>query len=213
MRNLVIAGAGGFGRELAAYARVAGFEVVGFLDDDPDALQRLDGADREAGIVSSVDGYSPRDGELVAVGVGHPRTRLKLASTLRDRGASLGTVIHPTALVAPTASLGEGVVLAPFTCVGPAAQVGAVAMLNYYSSVGHDGEVGAGCVLAPYAAATGFTVLEEAAFLSSHAVVTPGKRVGAGARVSAGAVVFHDIPPGSLAAGNPARARLVPEDL
>jgi len=38
MTRLIIAAAGGFGRELAAYARDAGFDVAGFLDDDGAAL-------------------------------------------------------------------------------------------------------------------------------------------------------------------------------
>jgi acetyltransferase-like isoleucine patch superfamily enzyme len=66
-------------------------------------------------------------------------------------------------------------------------------------------------VLASYSVATGHSTLEDEVFLASHAVVTPSRRVGAGSRVSAGAVVFNDVPPGCLAAGNPARSLPVPE--
>jgi acyl-[acyl carrier protein]--UDP-N-acetylglucosamine O-acyltransferase len=119
--------------------------------------------------------------------------------------------VHPTAIVAPSAHLGEGVAIAPFVCVGPSAQVGDLTMLNYYTSVAHDAKVGRCCVLAPYATALGYTTLEDEVFLASHAVITPSTRVGARARVSASAVVFHDVPADHLAFGNPARARPVPE--
>jgi len=209
--RLIIAGAGGFGRELAAYARDAGFQVAGFLDDDQGAAAALRGPDREAGVLGPLSSYVPRDGELVAVGVGHPSTRARLGQALLARGARLATVVHPTAWVAPTAELGAGVALAPFACVGPGVRVGELVMLNTYASLGHDAVVGRACVLASYAVATGHATLDDEAFLATHAVVTPGRRVGARARVSAGAVVFHDVPAGWLAAGNPARARAIPE--
>lgn len=212
MTRLIVAAAGGFGRELAAYARDAGFEVCGFLDDDEATAESLEGADRDVGLLGPIGSYVPRDDELVAVGIGHPATRLRVAATLTGLGARLATVVHPTAWVAPSASLGSGVALAPFACVGPGVTVGDLAMLNTYASLGHDAVVGRGCVLASYSVATGYSVLEDGVFIASHAVVTPGQRVGAGARVSAGAVVFHDVPAGWLAGGNPARARPIPED-
>jgi sugar O-acyltransferase (sialic acid O-acetyltransferase NeuD family) len=211
MTPLVIAGAGGFGRELAAYARDAGFDVAGFLDDDESVKASLSGPDRDAGLRGPIRSYAPQPGETVAIGIGHVATRLRVAEALLERGAQLTNVVHPTAWVAPSASLGEGVALAPFVCVGPDVRVGDLTMLNMYASLGHDTVVGRCCVLAPYSFAAGYSTLEDEAFLASHAVVTPGKRIGARARISAGAVVFHDIPPGWLAAGSPARARPVPE--
>jgi acetyltransferase-like isoleucine patch superfamily enzyme len=39
-----------------------------------------------------------------------------------------------------------------------------------------------------------------------------GYRVGRGARVAAASVVYGDVPAGSLALGNPAKARQMPEE-
>jgi maltose O-acetyltransferase len=47
--------------------------------------------------------------------------------------------------------------------------------------------------------------IEEGVWLAHGAVVCPGVRVGARSIVAAGAVVTRDIPPDSIAAGNPAR--------
>jgi sugar O-acyltransferase (sialic acid O-acetyltransferase NeuD family) len=210
-RRLIIAGAGGFGRELAAYARDAGFVVAGFLDDDDGSVASLDGADRDAGVIETIDGYVPREDDEVAVGIGHIATRLRVAERLIDRGARLASVVHPSAWIAPTASLGVGIAVAPYACVGPGVTVGDLSLINTYASLGHDAVLGRCCVLASYSVATGHSVLEDEVFLATHAVVIPGQKIGAQARVSAGAVVFHDVPSGCLAAGNPARARPVPE--
>jgi maltose O-acetyltransferase len=47
-------------------------------------------------------------------------------------------------------------------------------------------------------------VVEDGAWIGLNALVLPGVRIGAGAIVSAGAVVTADVPPDTLVAGNPA---------
>jgi sugar O-acyltransferase (sialic acid O-acetyltransferase NeuD family) len=207
MTRLVVAVAGGFGREVAAYARDAGFDVVAFLHDLEAHPGSLEGVELGAEVRGPAESYEPGDDEVVAIGLGESVPRGELADLLLARGARLATIVHPTAWVAPTATLGAGVVLAPFACVGPGTRIGDLSILNTYASAGHDSVLGRGCVLAPYAVTNGWVTLEDQVFLATHAVVTPRRRVGARSSVSAGSVVFQDVPSGSLAAGNPARAR------
>lgn len=49
------------------------------------------------------------------------------------------------------------------------------------------------------------TVVEDGASIGSGAVVLGGIRIGAGALIGAGAVVTHDVEPGLVVAGVPAR--------
>ena len=207
MSRLIVAVAGGFGREVAAYARDAGLDVAGFLHDLEAHPGSLDGIDLGADVLGAAEAYHPRQDELLAIGLGDVRPRRELADLLIDRGARLATIVHPTAWVAPTATLGAGVVVAPFAFVGPGARIGDLSVLNTYASVGHDCVVGRCCVLAPYAVTNGWVTLEDEVFLATHAVVTPRRRVGSRSAVSAGSVAFRDVEPNSLATGNPARAR------
>jgi UDP-2-acetamido-3-amino-2,3-dideoxy-glucuronate N-acetyltransferase len=50
------------------------------------------------------------------------------------------------------------------------------------------------------------TLIERGASLGSGAIVLGGVTIGSGALVGAGAVVTHDVPPGEVVAGSPARA-------
>ena len=204
MTRVIVAVAGGFGRELAVYAREAGFEVAGFLHDLRAHPGSLDGFDLGADVLGPAESYEPREDELVAIGLGDVAPRRELSELLLARGARLATIVHPTAWVAPTAVLGEGVVVAPFACVGPGSRVGDLTVLNTYACVGHDGIIGRCCVLAPFAVTNGWVTLEDEVFLATHAVVTPRHRVGAGSAVSAGSVVFHDVVAGSVMRGLPA---------
>jgi maltose O-acetyltransferase len=48
-------------------------------------------------------------------------------------------------------------------------------------------------------------VIEDDVWLSANVIVLPGRRIGRGSVIGAGAVVASDIPPYAVAAGNPAR--------
>ena len=47
--------------------------------------------------------------------------------------------------------------------------------------------------------------IEDDVWIGIGAIILKGTRVGKGARVAAGSVVTHDVPPGGVVAGNPAR--------
>jgi len=51
----------------------------------------------------------------------------------------------------------------------------------------------------------GMIDIGEKCFLGDSVIVLPGVKIGANSIIGAGAVVTHDIPEGSVAAGNPAR--------
>lgn len=48
-------------------------------------------------------------------------------------------------------------------------------------------------------------VIEDDVWLGAHTIVTRGVRIGRGAVIGANSVVTHDVPPGTVAAGSPAR--------
>jgi sugar O-acyltransferase (sialic acid O-acetyltransferase NeuD family) len=211
MSRIIIVGAGGFGREVALYLRESypDTPIHGFLDDNPHAL---DGHDTSVPLVGKVKGWRPGQDDLVVLGVGTPGARRDLATRLSGLNAQFLTLIHPRALVAPNAVLGNGVIVGPFAYVSPEARLGDHVVLNVYASAGHDTSVGAFCVLSPYVTLHGNSIVEDEVFLGSHSIVTREKRVGARARIGASSVVYTDVPSGRLALGNPARIVPLPPE-
>jgi len=205
--DLIVVTAGGLGREVEAYARDAGWNVLGFLHDEHRYPGSLDGLGLEGRVIGPVEGHEVRADAQYAIGLGDIAPRRQVAERLLAGGARLATVVHPSAWVADSADVGLGVLIAPFCFVGPHARIGDLSLLNTYASVGHDSTVGRCCALAPYAVTNGRVVLEDEVFLATHVTVTPRRRVGRNSSVSAGSVVLRDVPPRSLAAGNPARSR------
>lgn len=70
--------------------------------------------------------------------------------------------------------------------------------------VGHDAQIGDDCELAPGTVIGGHVVLEDRVRCGIGVLVLPFKRIGAGARLGAGAVVTKDVPAGETWVGNPA---------
>ena len=211
MDRVIVVGAGGFGREVMLYVRDSkdldvSFEVGGYLDDNPAALDGLNDSDR---VISSIESFRPEPNDRLIIGVGDPALRRQLTVSLSQRGARFCNVLHPLSWVAPTAELGEGCILGPFTFVGPGARLGNHVVLNCYASVGHDAHVEQFTVLSPYAVVNGAVSLGEEVFLGTHATVVAGKSVGAHSKLSAGSVALRSVPEGSLVAGNPGKSRVM----
>jgi sugar O-acyltransferase (sialic acid O-acetyltransferase NeuD family) len=207
--SVVIVGAGGFGREVLQWLRDAAaagsaLRVRGFLDDTAPDLFAF-GLD--VPVLGPIDAEVLEDGDRCILAIGDPVVRRTLADRLEAAGVRFATLVHPSAVVAPSARLGAGVVICPFGFIGPDAAVGAHALLNVRASVGHDARIGRAAVLSPHACVGGAAEVADGAMLGSAAVVLPRQRVGEGARVAAGAVVHSAVPAGVLALGNPASWR------
>ena len=207
-RRVVIVGAGGFGREAWRWAHdawgTAGPVLAGFLDANPDTGAGL------APILGDPATFIPSadDGFLLAIGIA--RIRRSVAEGLASRGGRFVTLVHPTAVIAPTAVLGEGTIVCPQAIVSDAAVTGRCVLVNYHASLAHDASAGDYAVLSPYAALAGNAHAGADVFLGMHASVGPGRRLGDRCKVSANSSALADAPPDSLIYGVPGRiGRLV----
>lgn len=208
-KRLLIVGAGGFGREVLAWAEdVANaadrppWSDVAFLDGDPNAL---DGYRVDNQIVGDPDTHAPSGDEVFACAIGDPAAKLRVCRSLRDRGARFTTLVHPTAMVGPRCRLGEGVVLCPQATLTVDVTLGDFVALNARAGVGHDAVLGDGCTVSAYCDITGRCRLGEGVFLGSHAAMLPGSTAGEYARVAAGSVVYRRVAPHATVSGAPAK--------
>ena len=204
MLDLIIIGAGGFGCELHAllwdvFASDT-HRFKGFLADQTNPR-----ATRLGPILASPDAYQPTATDRFLLAIGDIEARRRTSQSLAQRGGQFASYTHPTAMIARTATIGQGAVIYPYATVSNEAQLDDHVHLNYYASVGHDAKVGRYCLLAPYATLNGFCVLEEDVYVSTHATVVVGQRVGARSKISANSAVMRDVPTDSMVFGVPGR--------
>ena len=207
MYDIIIIGAGGFGREVYLWTKDSfpkdQYTIKGFLDDNP---RILDNYDIDISIIGNLDNYEIKNQDRFLFAVGDIDIKKSLIVRLKRRGAKFLTLIHPGAIVANTAKIGEGAIICPFCLVSDNVLLEDFVMMNVYSSCGHDVKVGSYSILSPYATLNGFVILEDEVFLGTHATVIPYKKVGYKSKISANSVAMRDVPPNKMVFGVPGKA-------
>jgi maltose O-acetyltransferase len=98
---------------------------------------------------------------------------------------------------------------------GASVEIGAHVVFNYGLSIeaSHSIRIGEGCMFGSFVRISdknclreGPVVLKDKVWVAHGAIIEPGVTIGEGSVVSAGAVVTEDVPPNSMAIGNPARS-------
>ena len=211
MTALVILGAGGHARVVAETASAqGGFSKIAFLDDHAHKQEDQ----------STVLGW-PLLGPLnrvlepaileaypaALVGIGDAAKRLFWLEKLSVCGYELQPLIHPTAWVAPSASLGNGTVVFAHAAIQTNAAIGTGSILNTGCSVDHDVHLADGVHICPGARLAGGVHVGSRSWIGIGACVIQQVRIGADVTVGAGAAVVQDLQDGITAVGVPAVSR------
>jgi sugar O-acyltransferase (sialic acid O-acetyltransferase NeuD family) len=205
---LVLIGGGGHALVVADAARLAGFEVVGFLDDDPHAaLGRLGESAGAAMRIGSLADLTRIADRSWIMGVGELGFRQQLLTRLAtaDLGPAV-TVVHPSATVSPTAHIGPGVYVGPRAIVHTRVRVADHAIINSGAIVEHECIIEPNAHIAPGAVLGGGVRIGSGTLVGLGSRVLPRLSVGSGAVVGAGAVVVRSIGDHGRVVGVPARA-------
>ncbi len=210
--RVVILGAGGHGRVVAESARLAGFEVMGFIDGDPALL-----GTRPLGIpvLGQTAEQVSRQIEYAGVllGVGRNAIRLQLLRRFIADGYQLPVVVHPHGWVSPSATVLAGSVVMANATVQTNCRIGAGVIINTNASVDHDGVIGDGVHVSPGAHLAGGVTVGEGSHIGIGASIIEGRRIGSGCMIAAGAVVIRDVADGERVAGVPAHVMPIRKSL
>jgi sugar O-acyltransferase (sialic acid O-acetyltransferase NeuD family) len=207
MNRLIIVGAGGFGREVLAWAldipsNKRDWDVFGFLDDDPSALERFS---VPYPVLGSTFGYHPKPDDRFVCAIGTPNIKLRICDELENRGARFITLIHPSAIIGTRCEIGLGTVVCPGVILTSDVKIGKHVLLNLHVTVGHDATIEDGSILSPHVDITGFAKIGRGVILGAHAVVLPKAKVDNDAIVGAGSVVLKRVKSGTTVMGVPAK--------
>jgi sugar O-acyltransferase (sialic acid O-acetyltransferase NeuD family) len=201
---IVILGAGGHGRALAALLRdLPRYRIVGVVDATASVTPPAGVA--LLGTEAALPGLRGQGVALACIAIGDNAQRLAAAARLLALDFDLPALLHPSTIRAADSLAEEGAVAMPRSVLGAGARLGRLAILNTGAILEHDSVLEEGAHAGPGAVLPGGVRVGPRALVGAGATCRPQVRIGADAVIGIGAAVLEDVPDGATCGGVPAR--------
>jgi len=207
LNELVIIGAGGFGRETAALVEAINaaspcWQLLGFLDDD---TSLHDSQILGYPVLGTTERMKDQSIPYFTVAIGSPANRREIAQRVEQVGGEPATLVHPSVEIHHSTTLGSGSILCAGCQLTVDIQICAYSICNLNCTIGHDTYIQEFATIHPGVHVSGNSTIGTEAELGTGSVVLPGRSVGDRSIVGAGAVVNRNVPSDCTAVGVPAQ--------
>jgi sugar O-acyltransferase (sialic acid O-acetyltransferase NeuD family) len=208
--ELVVVGAGGFGRETVDAVRAmnasgAAWQLLGYLDEDPDlAGSQVNGVP----VLGGLGELDNLPNAFVVVTTGRPDnyvSRPRIVEKLGLPAERYATIVHPSAAVSASSLVGTGSVLLACVVLTSAVRVGSHVAIMPNVTLTHDDIIEDFATLASGVCLGGRVRISRSAYVGAGALIRQELTIGERSLVGMGAVVTADVPACQVWAGVPAR--------
>ena len=202
MVPLVVLGATEFSAEIADIIGDTGqFEVAAFVENDARerAGRELDGIP----VLWIDDAAALAETHVAVCGLGTTH-RSRFTRQAETVGFRFATIVHPTAHVSGSATLGAGTIVGARVVVGAHTAIGRHVIVNRGALIGHHTRIGDHVSVQSGANVAGLCTIGDATYLGMGALILNTVSVGSHSVVAAGAVVTRDVPDNVQVVGVPA---------
>jgi sugar O-acyltransferase (sialic acid O-acetyltransferase NeuD family) len=207
MKNLIIIGARGWGREVYDIAKTcinegAQFTLKGFLDDKYNAL---DNTSNYPPILSSVEDYNVQSDDVFVCALGDVYYKKKYIQIITDKGGEFISLIHPTVLIGTNTKIGIGCIIGPYASISCDTQLGNYVTFSVKAAMGHDSTIGDYSHIGGFTNISGFVQIGESVTIHPCCNIIPHRKIGDNSTVGTGSVVLNNVKEGVTVFGNPAK--------
>jgi sugar O-acyltransferase (sialic acid O-acetyltransferase NeuD family) len=209
MKDLVIFGASGFGREVAwLVERINNispeWNLLGFMDDDDSIQGTYINGYKVLGKTEDVKRYT--DSYFVCA-IGSSKVRESIINNLKQINPNIkfGILIDPSVEISNTVIVGEGSILCAHTIATVNITIGKHVIINLDCTIGHDAIINDFATIYPSVNISGTTCIGYCSELGTGTQIIQGKKIGDYSIVGAGAVIIKDMPDNCTIVGVPAK--------
>ena len=208
MTNIVIMGAGGFGREVQwlierINEQEQTWNILGYVDDGMAVDRNVDGYR----VLGGIDYLrSVKENIAVVCAIGSSKTRKKVISRLLERSnITFPNLVDPSVVMSGRIKMGQGNIICAGNILTVDIEMGDFNIINLDCTVGHDVMIDSFVTVYPSVNISGMVEVGSETELGTGTQIIQGKRIGENVIVGAGTVVIRDISCGCTVVGNPAR--------
>lgn len=141
------------------------------------------------------------------IAIGNNQVRNKLFHELDIPLKQYATLIHPSAIISPSAQIGRGTVVMPNAVINADATIGKHVIINTGSIIEHDNQIGDYVHVSPNAALAGGVKVGNESHIALNSAVLPLVEIGEKCIVGAGATVIKNVKSESTVIGTPAKIK------
>lgn len=209
IKQVVVVGAGGFGRETIEIIKDCNkvsrrWDILGFIDED----ERLHGKMiNNYPVLGGLEWLSEHKNDSLGCvcAIGTCETRKKVVEELKNIGINFFNAIHPSVIMKDFVELGKGIIIQAGSILAVNSKIRDHVHINFLCAIGHDAVVSEYCTISPMVTINGFNHLAEGVYVGAGAAFIQDVSVGKWTTVGAGAVVVENIPENVVAVGVPAK--------
>jgi len=211
MKDIVIIGAGGMGKEVVWLIENINYQtptwnIIGYTEDE----RHFDNWGE------NINGYPVLGGDswlqdckkqiyvICSLGNGSLR-KLVYEKVSVYPNVTLATIIDPSVRIDKTLNIGEGSIICHNCIITVNTTIGKGVLMNTGATVGHDSKVGDFCTLLTNSVVAGHTIIGEGCDIGSGAFILQGKTIVKNTIIAPLTSVLKDINEPGTYAGNPAR--------
>lgn len=209
LKDIVIIGAGGLGKETAVLIRQINqreptWRLHGFYDDSIPAGTTV----ASLPVLGGVDEINRLQDFYAVIAIGDPSIKESIIDRITNTNIQFPSLIHPQALLGEQIVVGEGSIITAGCVLTIDINIGNHVLINLNSTIGHDVTVGDYSSIMPGAHISGFVSIGKSVFIGTGAAVLQHLNIVSRAIVGAGAVVNRSITEAVTVVGVPAHSLL-----
>ena len=207
MKNIVIIGAGGVGREGSLIIQQINeleqtWNLLGFIDDNTDNWGKVINGYSVIGGIDSLEFLS--NDTYIVIAIANYKVKKNIVNKINNK-FKFATIVHPKVWIHDYMTVGEGTIIYEGAILTANIEIGNHVIISPKCGVGHDSIIKDYVSLLWNVNISGNDLIEEGVMMGSGSTVIQGKKIGKGSIIGAGAVVVNDIESFSTAVGVPAK--------
>jgi acetyltransferase EpsM len=177
------------------------YDIIAHIDDKFSAIEK------KGSIIYgpiSLSKQLAKDAEVkFIIAIGDNKIRKGIAEKLNLKVDKFATLIHPSAIISPSAHIGFGTVIMPLVVVNAYSFIGNHVILNTSSVIEHDNQISNYVHISPNSTLTGLVKVKEGTHIGASVTVIPQIQIGKWSIIGAGTTIIRKVEDYKKIVGNP----------